>query len=669
MSQLPILVPASKLSKSPTNMRRTSDPAADAQLEANIAERGILQNLVGIPVARKKGHYRITAGGRRLDAVHRLIAAGKLAADHPVPVLVLGDASEAIEISLSENFFRLAMNPAEACRAFQDIIGIEGKSPADVALRFGLSERFVLGRLRLASLAEPIFDALSAGDITLDVAMAYASVSDTERQAAIFEQLRNSYYRGNAAEIRRQLAAYSYRSHDPRALLAGRDAYVEAGGRIDRDLFADGDCEHWIDTHIVDRLAGERLATAAEEVRSRDGFAEVRVMAATHVPYGETLHLEPLRGALPDLTEDDVRRQAELARSIADIEAAAEPGPLTEEDEQRLDTLEAELAAIAERPPVVSDEERAQAVAFLVIGPDGAPRVDTQLYVAPADAAPTDAEAEGGEDEADAVPGDESRSSGISRRLADELAIMKTEILAVHVARDPAFAADLGIFLMDEAATSAATPGAIPSELRANAPAPRVADFESRTRAAEAWTTLDAALDRSWAAGDTIEARFDAFRALPEGARSAWLGWAVARTLRAVPDGATGSSFLDHLGRALEIDVAAWWRPTATTFFDRITRPQILDLFAGIGGDELRNRYAGARKHELAASAERLCAGELIVEAETKTRALRWLPDAMLLAVPSAAVDCADEPIDGDAAPAGVETGETEGKPDLTRAA
>lgn len=69
MSQLPILVLASKLTKSPTNVRKTSDPSADAQLEANIAQRGILQNLVGVPIARKKGHYRITAGGRRLDAV------------------------------------------------------------------------------------------------------------------------------------------------------------------------------------------------------------------------------------------------------------------------------------------------------------------------------------------------------------------------------------------------------------------------------------------------------------------------------------------------------------------------------------------------------------------------------------------------------------------------
>jgi ParB family chromosome partitioning protein len=69
--------------------------------------------------------------------------------DYGVPVMILKDASNAIEVSLAENLLRLAMNPAEACRAFQDIIEIEKKQPADVAKRFGVTERFVLGRLRL----------------------------------------------------------------------------------------------------------------------------------------------------------------------------------------------------------------------------------------------------------------------------------------------------------------------------------------------------------------------------------------------------------------------------------------------------------------------------------------------------------------------------------------
>jgi ParB family chromosome partitioning protein len=627
MSQLPILVPASKLSKSPTNVRKTSDPAADAQLEANIAERGIIQNLVGVPVSRKKGHYRITAGGRRLDCVHRLIEAGALDADHAVPVLVLADAKDAIEVSLSENFFRLAMNPAEACRAFQDIIETEGKSPADVAKRFGLTERFVLGRLRLASLAEPIFDALANGDITLDVAIAYASTSDSERQAAVFEQMNGAYYRNNVGEIRRQLASYSYRANDPRALLVGREAYIAAGGRIDRDLFSDADSEAWLDTHIVDRLAEEQLDAAAASIRERDGFAEVRIVSATHVPYAETYDLEPLRGEPPALSEEEQARQTEIEQSIADLEEAAGDEDLSEEDENRLQMLEAELSAIADRPPVLTDDARAQAVAYVVIGPDGAPRVHEQLYIAPQAAEEPDSDsAEEGESLAEDTP---AGKAGISQRLADELAMMKTELLSIHVASDPAFALDLGTFIMVEAASRTMGTWSIPSELRANAPSPRVTGFTSETHAAQQWAALDEALNRSWLDHDTIEERYDAFCALGDEARAAWLGWSVARTLHAVPAGKTGSTFLDHIGRKLDIDVAAWWRPTAKCYFDRITKPAILELFEDVGGAELRSRYATSKKHDLAASAERLFSGDILVEAEVKERAIHWLPSEM----------------------------------------
>ena len=44
-----------------------------------------------------------------------------------------------------------------------------------IARRFGLTVRFVEGRLRLASLAPVVFDALSAGEIALEVAKANAA--------------------------------------------------------------------------------------------------------------------------------------------------------------------------------------------------------------------------------------------------------------------------------------------------------------------------------------------------------------------------------------------------------------------------------------------------------------------------------------------------------------
>ncbi|MFZ5700788.1 MAG: ParB/RepB/Spo0J family partition protein [Pseudomonadota bacterium] len=651
MSQSIIPVAAAKLAKSPSNVRKSSDPEADAQLEASIVAHGILQNLIGLPVARKKGQYRITAGGRRLDAVHRAIEKGDLPADFELPVMVVTDANDAVEISLSENFFKLAMNPADACRAFQDIIETENKTPADIAKRFGLTERFVLGRLRLAGLAEPVFEALRDGSITLDIAMAYASTTDTARQASVYEQLGQGYYRANVGEIRRQLASGSYRGSDPKALLVGREDYVAAGGRTDADLFSDDASEMWIDGAILDHLAGEKLAAAAEAIRQREGFAEIRAVPAGHIPYTETYGLRQVQGELPPLSEEEEARCEAIQDELEAIEEAAsdENGEgYTEDDEARTQALEAEYEAIQSRTPVLTEEQKASAIAYVVIGRDGCPRIHEQLYIAPV-ATPDEEDGDtGGGDGAD--DGDDTEGAAkpvMTQRLADELAMMKTELLSLHVASDPRFALDVGTFVMADAATRHYGSSDLASELRARTPSPRVANFESGTLAAEEWAKLDSALDRSWIDHDDVRDRYDAFCALPDEVRAAWLGWAVARTFDAVPAGRTGSAFIDHLGTKLAIDVAAWWRPTARNYFDRITKPAILTLFEDVGSSELRHRYGASKKHDLAASAEKLFAGDILVEAETKERAMAWLPDAMRF---QAATDGADEPIESDAA-------------------
>src|SRR3546814_13345510 len=77
------------------------------------------------------------------------------------------------------------MTPSEECRAFQYFIGLNNDIDG-VAKRFGLTRRFVEGRLRLATLAEPIFEALSEGTITLDVAKAYASTENQEKQLLVW---------------------------------------------------------------------------------------------------------------------------------------------------------------------------------------------------------------------------------------------------------------------------------------------------------------------------------------------------------------------------------------------------------------------------------------------------------------------------------------------------
>lgn len=67
-------IPLKKLAASPNNVRKSSDPAADAQLKADIAARGLLQNLVVRKAAR--GKFEVEAGGRRLAALQALAADG-----------------------------------------------------------------------------------------------------------------------------------------------------------------------------------------------------------------------------------------------------------------------------------------------------------------------------------------------------------------------------------------------------------------------------------------------------------------------------------------------------------------------------------------------------------------------------------------------------------------
>lgn len=658
-----IYVRALDCEKAPDNVRTVSDPAADAELEANIGETGgIIQNVIGLAIRGQKGRWHVYAGGRRLERVHANIANGTLDEDHMLPLFPARNKAEAIAMSMAENFHTLKMNPADECSGFQAVIKAQKKTPAGVAKQFGVTERFVLGRLRLANLAKVVFEALRNGEITLDVAKAYATYPDVDRQASVFKMLETSYHRHNVNEIQRHLAVGTYKGGDPKALLVGREAYLAANGRIDGDLYSDRMTEIWSDGDILDRLAEETLSAHAAALRDRDGFAEVRPVLATRVPYGETFQLRTIDPEQLPMSAEAEARHAEIDASLDELTRLGQQQSegLSEEQLAQIDALEAERGALEQTETAYTEAQRMGAIAYVHIDQEGKPQLHTEFYavetpvaVEPDDAdADPDIEVDGDDDdegiEQDNSPGGALNGEQYSARQRDELAMMKTELLAVHIANDPQFALDLGIFIMVDNACHAGWSG-MPSELKAPAATPRVRDYSSETPAAEAWVTLDKALDRSWIDQPSLETRYDAFCAISPEARAAWLGWAIARTMTAVPWGGRGASFLDHLGAKLEIDVARWWRPTARNFFDGLTKPRILALFERVGNSILSGRYAKSRKYDLAVTAEKLFGGDLMIDPEIKERAVVWLPKPMRFT---------PEPVDTDSdAEIGVDTG------------
>ena len=625
-------IPLNKLVPSPRNVRRHNDPAADAELKTSIAARGLLQNLIVRPGA--KGKFEVEAGERRRKAMLALADAKVLPKDHEVTCLVLEDTAEgAIETSLAENFHRLAMNPADEAQAFASLIEA-GASIEDVARRFGLTVRFVEGRLRLAKLAPVVFEALASGEITLDLAKAYGATSDQAIQARVFEQVSTGYYAPNPDSIRRMVLSGTVRGSDPRARLVGRDAYIAAGGLIERELFDDEDSEAWADVALLETLAAAKMEEQAKVLAEEQGLAWVKPTLDPYASHDLVEGLVRLPAEPAPLTEAELARLDELDTSYDEYAAILEDEDSAEDAvaaaEAAIEAIERECQDIRARPPVIAAELKSEAGMILVLSRDGTPVLQPVFY--------GEREVDGGNDDAVEIvsgeAGEGKRRAALSKRLVDELAMQRRDVLALHVASDPGLALDLMVFTLADADTldyrarSATT-------LRGGTPAGPIIGFEAKDAAASAsLAEFKSGLDENWRGGADVSERFDRFRALSDEARAAWLGHVVGRTLEASLNmaGERRIDFHDHLATLIGIEMAAWWRPTAANYFDRVSKAVILDALAAVGGPDLSSRFASVKKGDLAMSAERVFGGTYITEVEVRERALAWVPEVMRFA-------------------------------------
>jgi len=647
-------IPLNKLVQSPRNVRRHSDAAADAELKASIAACGLLQNLIVRPSA--KGKFEVEAGERRRRAMLALADDKILARDHEVTCLVLEDSAEAaVETSLAENFHRLAMNPADEAQAFAALVA-RGATVEDVARRFGLTVRFVEGRLRLATLAPVVFEALASGEITLDIAKAFGATSDQDIQTRVFEQVSSAYYAPNPDSIRRMVLSGTVRGSDPRARLVGREAYIAAGGRIERELFDNDDSESWADVALLESLAAAKMEEQAKALAAEQGLAWVKPTLDPYASHDLVEGLVRLPAEPAPLTEAELTRLDELDASYDEHAAILEDEDSAEEAvaaaEAAIEAIERECQDIRARPPVIAPELKADAGMILVLSRDGTPVLQPVFY-GERQADPAD-----GDSGIEVVAGEEGsdrRRTTLSKRLVDELAMQRRDVLALHVASDPGLALDLMVFTLADADTHDWRARAA-STLRAPVPAGPIIGFEAKDApASSGLAEFRSSLDESWRAGDDAISRFDLFRALPDDSRAAWLGYVVARSLEASLNmaGERQLPFQDHIGSLIGIDIAQWWRPTAANYFDRVSKQVILDALTDVGGLELSSRFASVKKGDLAMSAERVFAGTYITEVEVREKALAWVPEVMRFA--STTLEAGEAELDAADAESGVD--------------
>ena len=347
----------------------------------------------------------------------------------------------------------------------------------------------------------------------------------------------------------------------------------------------------------------------------------------------EGLHRLPSEPA--SLSEAELARLDELDKSFDEHAAILECEEIAEEAiaaaEATIDAIERETDAIRDRPLVLDSELRPDAGMILTLGRDGTLVLQPHYYTENAEVLAAD------DDAVEVVSentGTAPRRATLSKRLVGELAMQRRDVLALHVASDPALALGLLVFTLADADThdwrarSATT-------LRGPIAAGPVIGFQAKDApATAALAELTSGLDESWrGAGDIVE-HFKALRLLDEEARACWLGCVVSRTFEASLNmaGDRAIALHDHLGSDIGIEIASWWRPTAANYFDRVSKSVILELLSEVGGSHLVARFAASKKGELAESAERVFSGNFITDEAVREAALGWVPEIMRFA-------------------------------------
>ena len=367
--------------------------------------------------------YAVIAGGRRLAAMQALATEGALEADYLVPCRTIGVIVAAEEVSLAENSARAAMHPADQVEAFRRLADA-GSTAAAIAARFGVSERTVEKRLRLGNAAPVLLEAYRAGEIDLETLMAFAVTTDHVRHAAVWETVSQQGYRPGAWQIKRLLTEDRVSATSAIARFVGTEAYKGAGGKVDRDLFAEED-ERGIwydDPDLLNKLAMDSLQAAARELETRWKWAEARLdvdWSAT-AAFGR-VHPQPAEPT------DEEKAEIERLRTRNDELANMDDEDWTEElveeadaNETRLDEIEATIEARA----IYHREDIAIAGCIATIGNDSELKL-IQGLVRPEDmpARETgDADADGHDDTGD---GESASSSIEAPTLAAPLAVVR----------------------------------------------------------------------------------------------------------------------------------------------------------------------------------------------------------------------------------------------------
>ena len=599
-------VKLSQLRLSPLNVRRVKPKAID-QLAADMLAHGQLQNLV---VYAEGNRFEVAAGGRRYRAFKQLERAKAIPSSHPVSVDVR-DKAEAVELSLAENVSREDMHVADAVIAYGDLHR-DGKSPEDIAARFGVALSYVKKVLRLSALHLDALACLARDQIGMEAAQALTLTDDHDRQLEALKRFGNSGH-----QIRRMLTEEKIGTTSSLFLFVGHDAYTAAGGTITADLFAEDGDGYADDPELVETLAITKMAEIEAGYRS-EGWRDVRASLERPDEYYNLVTVHAAGSREPTEAE-----QVERARIQEAADARlAELGKGNHWGDRVFNGLEREARILENRLSVFTDAQRCESAMLLFVGNGG--EVEAK-------AIRTKRIAKGSGGDATAIKPDYSGA------MIETLSKIKTLAVQEAVATNPTLALDILLDCLVGQGIHSEPSYYSPLSLRLegfNAGVPD--DMMTLGNIA----SVDEIGGSDFAAMPEVN-RFAAIRGMDADAKGRLLALLVARQI----NGGQSSGMrrdrrhqrFDQIAFASGVDmVSKWQAPVA--FYDRLKKPVIAKIMTEVLGKSAADNCANMKKGELAAAAAERMAGR------------GWLPPALMIAVPRLEVarECAALDYDGE---------------------
>ena len=636
-----IFIPLNKLKKSPKNARKM--PHSEASIEAkaaSIAAKGILQNFVVEPELDAEGaatgFYFVTIGeGRRLA---QLLRAKRKEIKKTEPIRCVVDTkNDPHEISLDENVTRENMHPADQFEAFQKLADERGFGAEEIAARFGVTPHVVRQRLRLGAVSPKLMEIYRNGDLALDQLMAFAITEDHARQEAAFERLSHNR---DASTIRRLLTEANVAATDRRAIFVGAEVYTEAGGTILRDLFTEDRGGYFEDVALLDLLVMAKLGREANALLETEGWKWAQVFL-------DFPHSHGLRRMYPQAVDLSAEDQTALDAVKAEFDSLTaqheNDEELTDEVDARFGELEAEIERLEAKRMAYDAADIARCGAFVILNHDGTVRVE-RGFVRVEDERPEpeahDASGEGergdtadddggtgpkGEAGSDGTDGEDEDADGhkpLSDILIRDLTAHRTLGLRLALREQP----EIAIVAVTHALTAQIFYRGADAHVLDIRPTSTYlashADGIEDTKAGKAWADQHA----RWAAQmpRDVSDLWPFVAELDHDSRMALFAHCVALTVNAVklpmdrrPRAMTTA---DRLAEAVSLDMTAHWRPTARTYFGRVTKPRILDAVREAVGIEAADRMADMKKQDMAEAAEQLLAATGWLPALMRTR-------------------------------------------------